>query len=142
VPARAVTERPGLDRFLGREVIIGVRPSAFEDAAFAPEGRPRIKAEVTVTEELGSEANLLFTVHAPQVHHDVMVAKFDRAAKDEVEAEELAAAGESLWTARVNPETSARPGRTVDLAVDPNQIHFFDPQTGRTIARQQARVRT
>src|SRR5206468_4822021 len=98
MPARAVSERPGLDRFLGREVIVGIRPSAFEDAAFAQDTtRPRITAEVTVTEELGSEANLLFRVHAPPVHHDVMVAKFDRAAKDEVEAEELAGAGESLW---------------------------------------------
>jgi multiple sugar transport system ATP-binding protein len=143
VPARAVSERPGLDRFLGREVIVGIRPSAFEDAAFAQDTtRPRIKAEVTVTEELGSEANLLFRVHAPPVHHDVMVAKFDRAAKDEVEAEELAGAGESLWTARVNPETSARPGRTVDLAVDGNQIHFFDPDSGQTIARQKTTDRS
>jgi hypothetical protein len=43
---------------------------------------------------------------------------------------------------RVNPETSARPGRTVDLAVDPNQMHFFDPQTGQAIARQYTRDRS
>jgi multiple sugar transport system ATP-binding protein len=138
VPAQAIDRRPGLNRYLDRDVIIGIRPSAFEDAAFAPEGRPRIKAEVGVSEELGSEVNLLFTVHTPQVHHDVMVAKFDRAAKDEVEAEELAGHGESLWTARVNPETSARPGHNIDLAVDVNQLHFFDPQTGQAIARQPA----
>ena len=59
-----------------------------------------------------------------------------------MEAEELAGAGESLWTARVDPETSARPGYTIDLAVDPNQLHFFDPDSCQAIARQHARVRT
>jgi multiple sugar transport system ATP-binding protein len=71
------------------------------------------------------------------LHHDVMVAKLDRAAKDEVEAEELAGHGEPV-TARVNPETSARPGHNIDLAVDVTQLHFFDPQTGQAIARQPA----
>jgi multiple sugar transport system ATP-binding protein len=95
-----------------------------------------IKAEVTVSEELGSEVNVIFTVHAPAVHHEVMVAKFDKAAKDEVEAEELVGAGESLWTARVNPQTQARPGRTIDLAVDAAAIHYFDPDSGQAIGRQ------
>jgi len=90
---------------------------------------------VTVAEELGSEVNVIFTVHTPAVHHDVMVAKFDKAAKDEVEAEELVGAGESLWTARVNPKTQARPGRTIDLAIDTSTMHFFDPDSGQAIAQ-------
>ena len=71
----------------------------------------------------------------PQVHHDVMIAKFDKAAKDEVEAEELAGEGQSLWTARVNPKTQARVGRSVDLAVDTGGFHFFDQDTGQAIGR-------
>jgi multiple sugar transport system ATP-binding protein len=98
--------------------------------------RPVIKSDVTVSEELGSEVNVIFTVHTPAVHHDVMVAKFDKAAKDEVEAEELVSAGESLWTARVNPKTQARPGRTIDLAIDTSTMHFFDPQTGNVISHK------
>jgi len=72
---------------------------------------------------------------APQVHHDVMIAKFDKAAKDEVEAEELAGEGHSLWTARVNPKTQAHIGRTIDLAVDTGGFHFFDANTGQAIGR-------
>jgi multiple sugar transport system ATP-binding protein len=137
VPAEAISEREGLDGYFDRDVIIGIRPSSFEDAAFVSDDRPRIKADVAVSEELGSEVNVIFTVHAPPVHHDVMVAKFDKAAKDTVEADDLtAAAGESLWTARVNPKTSARPGRSIDLAVDSSAIHFFDPQTGHAIGQQ------
>jgi multiple sugar transport system ATP-binding protein len=133
IPQQVLQERPGLDRYFDREVIVGIRPSDFEDAAFVQEDRPRIKADVTVSEELGSEVNVIFTVHAPAVHHDVMVAKFDKAAKDEVEAEELVGAGESLWTARVNPKTQARPGRTIDLAVDTSSLHYFDPDSGQAI---------
>jgi multiple sugar transport system ATP-binding protein len=97
--------------------------------------RPVIKADVTVSEELGSEVNVIFTVHTPPVHHDVMVAKFDKAAKDEAEAEELVGAGDSLWTARVNPKTQARPGRSIDLAIDTSTMHFFDPDTGQAIGQ-------
>jgi multiple sugar transport system ATP-binding protein len=135
VPAQAITNRQGLDRYLDREVIIGIRPSSFEDAAFVSDDRPVVKADVTVSEELGSEVNVIFTVHTPPVHHDVMVAKFDKAAKDEVEAEELVGAGDSLWTARVNPKTQARPGRTIDLAIDTSTMHFFDPQSGHAIGQ-------
>jgi multiple sugar transport system ATP-binding protein len=67
------------------------------------------------------------------VHHDIMIARFDKAAKDEVEAEELAGEGQSLWTARVNPKTQARVGRSVDLAVDASGFHFFDKDSGQAI---------
>ena len=62
-----------------------------------------------------------------------MIARFDKAAKDEVEAEELAGEGQSLWTARVNPKTQARVGRSVDLAVDTSGFHFFDKDSGQAI---------
>jgi multiple sugar transport system ATP-binding protein len=138
VPAEAISQRPGLEGFFDRQVIIGIRPSSFEDAAFVADGRPVVKAEVTVSEELGSEVNVIFTVHAPPVQHEVMVAKFDKAAKDEVEAGELVGAGDSLWTARVNPKTQARPGRTIDLAIDAASLHYFDPDTGHAISHHDA----
>jgi hypothetical protein len=62
-----------------------------------------------VTEELGSEVNLIFHLKAPQVHHDIMIAKFDKAAKDEVEAEELAGEGQSLSSTRTPATPSATP---------------------------------
>ena len=78
---------------------------------------------------------MIFTVQTPQVHHDIMIARFDKAAKDEVEAEELAGEGQSLWTARVNPKTQAKVGRSIDLAVDSGGFHFFDLDTGKAIGR-------
>jgi multiple sugar transport system ATP-binding protein len=135
VPDQVVSGRAGLDQYFDKELIVGLRPSSLEDAQFAPADWPRIKGEVAVTEELGSEVNVIFTIQAPQVHHDIMIARFDKAAKDEVEAEELAGEGQSLWTARVNPKTQARVGRTVDLAVDTSGFHFFDKDSGHAIGR-------
>jgi MalK OB fold domain len=107
IPQQTLAERPELERYLDREVIIGIRPSSFEDAAFVSDDRPVIKADVTVSEELGSEVNVIFTVHAPAVHHEVMVAKFDKAAKDEVEAEELVGPARACGP----PGSTPRPAR-------------------------------
>jgi ABC transporter len=37
------------------------------------------------------------------------------------------------WTARVNPRSSVRPGRAVDLAVDLSALYWFDPDSGQAI---------
>jgi multiple sugar transport system ATP-binding protein len=122
-----------------------VRPSSLEDAAFAPRGWPQIKAEARVTEKLGSEVDVIFPVKSPPVRHEVMVAQFDKTAKDSPPAggkpsqpSALVGAGESLWIVRVNPKTSARPGRAIDLAVDTLALYWFDPDSGQAIARQSA----
>jgi multiple sugar transport system ATP-binding protein len=145
VPERAIAEHPGLERFLDRWVIVGLRPSSLEDAAFAPPGWPRIKAEAGVTEKLGSEVDVIFPVKTPPVQHEVMIAQFDTAAKDkEPTGEEqdqtsgLIGVDESLWTARVDPKSSARRGLAIDLALDTSALYWFDPDSGQAIARQAA----
>jgi multiple sugar transport system ATP-binding protein len=135
IPAEVLSRRRGLDNYIGKNVIVGVRPSDFEDAAFARDQNwPIIKAEVAIAEELGSEVNVIFSVSAPPVQHEVMLAKFDKQAREADETEAMVAAeGQSLWTARVNAKTQARPGRTIELAVDNHALHYFDPDTGQTI---------
>jgi multiple sugar transport system ATP-binding protein len=143
VPANVISER-GLDGYFDRPIILGVRPSSFEDAALVSgesEQLPTMKVTVDVTEELGSEANLLFAVNAPAARHESLRLRMAaEVSKEEEEAEALAAGeGRSVWTARVNPRTSARPGRTLDLAVDNREFHFFDQDTGLAIGHE-ARV--
>jgi multiple sugar transport system ATP-binding protein len=141
VPEGVVSERRGLDQYFDKDIILGVRPSSFEDAAVLSgdgEGRPVMKVEVDVTEELGSEVNVLFTVNAPAAHHESLRLKMAAdVSREEEEAEALAAGeGRSVWTARVNPRTSARVGRTLNLAVDNREFHFFDPDTGLAIGHE------
>ena len=139
IPAEVLQQHRGLEDYIGRNVIVGIRPSDFEDAAFLQEqGLPVIKADVTIAEELGSEVNVIFPINSRPVQHDVMLAKFDKQAQEADETEALTAEeGQSLWTARVNPKTQARAGRTIELAVDVNQLHYFDRDSGQAISKSQ-----
>jgi len=116
------TRRParGVDR-----VILGVRPEAFDDAAFAKSSLPRVDVTVEVLEELGSDAYVFFRVAAPRVTVESRDATDDEAG--------LLAEDDSLFTARVDPATSGRIGAPLQLAVDPASFHFFDVQTGESL---------
>ena len=105
------------------KVIAGLRPEAFEDGAFADPSLPRIDVQVEVVEELGADTHVLFAVAAPRVE----VSEVREAAGDE---DALGALGGSVFTARVDPGTAARPGSPLRLAVDPSRLHYFDPETG------------
>jgi len=105
-------------------VIAGLRPEAFQDAAFAETELPRLDVKVEVVEELGADTHVLFTVAAPRVE----VSEVREAAGDEDAT--LTAVEGSLFTARVDPATSAKPGAPLRLAVDPSRFHYFDSETG------------
>jgi multiple sugar transport system ATP-binding protein len=105
-------------------VIAGIRPEAFEDSTFADPSLPHIDVNVEVVEELGADTHVLFSVAAPRVEVTEV-----RAATGDEDAAVTAVEG-SLFTARVDPGTSARPGKPLRLAVDPSRFHFFDPETG------------
>ena len=42
----------------------------------------------------------------------------------------------TLFTARIDPRSSARQGATLTLAVDPAAFHFFDVETGAALAAE------
>jgi multiple sugar transport system ATP-binding protein len=107
-------------------VIVGIRPEAFEDAAFADPSLPQIDVTVEVVEELGAETHVIFPVDAAPV--DVS------GARELDEEEVLIGEARTHFTARVDPQTSARPGRPLPLAVDPTRFHYFDPDTGARLA--------
>ncbi|HWJ31840.1 MAG TPA: sn-glycerol-3-phosphate ABC transporter ATP-binding protein UgpC [Gaiellaceae bacterium] len=103
-----------------RRFVLGIRPESFEDAAFAP-GLPTIRVQVTVLEELGSDAHVFFTVDAAPVTAEVLEAASDQG---------LLPGTGALFTARVDARTAARIGGTLELAVDPARFHYYDPVTG------------
>jgi multiple sugar transport system ATP-binding protein len=106
-------------------VILGIRPEAFDDAAFAKNGLPRVDVTVEVLEELGSDSHVFFRVAAPRVTIESRDASDDEAG--------LLAEDDSLFTARVDPATSGRIGAPLQLAVDPASFHFFDVETGESL---------
>jgi multiple sugar transport system ATP-binding protein len=104
-------------------VIAGLRPECFEDASLADPALPHVDVRVEVVEELGADTHVIFEVDAPPVD----VSEVREAAGDE---DALLAVAGSLFTARVDPSTTARPGAPLRLTVDPSRFHYFDPQTG------------
>jgi multiple sugar transport system ATP-binding protein len=110
-------------------VVLGIRPEAFEDAAFATSTLPQIEVRVEVVEELGSDAYVFFELDAEAVI-------VEEALSDTGEGEEaslLAHRDRALFAARVDPRTKARVGETISLAVDPSRFYFFSATTGETL---------
>ncbi len=138
VPAGVLDAKPGLAAFFGKKVILGIRPSDFEDATLADPGWGRMPVTTNVIEELGSEIHVIFTIDAPHVEHSAIVAAEEAAAEDEAEAEAALAGGKSVWTARVSARSQVKPGQPIELAVDTQHLNFFDPDSGLSIGHPQA----
>jgi multiple sugar transport system ATP-binding protein len=104
-------------------LIVGIRPEAFEDASFGDPSLPQIGVDVQVVEDLGADTHVIFAVDAPPVD----VSEVREAAGDE---EVLLPSDRASFTARVDPQTSARVGSRLQLTVDSSRFHYFDPSTG------------
>jgi multiple sugar transport system ATP-binding protein len=137
VPSSVIDSKPGLDSYFGRKIILGIRPSDFDDAALAEASWSRMPVKAGVTEELGSEIHVIFTIDAPPVEHASIA---DAATGDSGEDESVAAlmGGKSLWTARVSARSKIRPNQPAELAVDTNNLQFFDADSGLSIGHPAA----
>ena len=132
LPERALPR--ALDRFMGREVIVGIRPEHLADAALAGplNGKPTLAAPVTLAEPVGAEVIVHFELDVPPVvTRDTLELARD---VDEVEAADELAAEHATLTARLDPRTDASPGRVVSLVVDAACLYFFDPETETALA--------
>ena len=94
-----------LENYVGKEVSFGIRPEdVHDDPAFIAENPDMvINATIRVYEMLGAEVYLYFDIDDTNV------------------------------TARVKPDTTARPGSQVKFALDIKKIHVFDNETELTI---------
>ena len=118
----------GLAQRSGREIVVGVRPEAFEIRSAAGSGGSAMTVTASLVEQLGSEAYVHFSVPVrPVVTADI----------EALLAEEGTDAGalgdETKFTARVNPDHAPRVGQSAELVVDTNKLHFFDQETGDTL---------
>jgi multiple sugar transport system ATP-binding protein len=137
VPPEEIDNSPGLSDYFGKKVILGIRPSDFEDASLGGETWAKMAVKTNVTEELGSEIHVIFTIDAPPVEH----ASIAEAAKSDDGDDETVAAlvgGKTLWTARVSARSRVRPGQPIELGVDTHNLQFFDPDSGLAIGHPQA----
>ncbi len=126
--------RSGLQGYIGKTVLLGIRPESFEDASLVPDvpADRRIRTTSDLTEPLGAEVLVYFTAAATEV---VSSAAAEHVADAEVrlgvtddEEEERA-----RLIARVDPHTRIAEGSEIELAVDTSKLYFFDPETREAI---------
>ena len=137
VPPEVIDAKHGLADYFGKKVILGIRPSDFEDASLSDRKWGTMRVTAGVTEELGSEIHVIFTIDAPHVEH-ASIAQATEASEDEDEATAALAGGKSLWTARVSKESRVRHGTPLELSVDTRYLQFFDPGSGLSIGHPKA----
>jgi multiple sugar transport system ATP-binding protein len=125
--------RPALRDFEHKPLILGIRPEDLEDASLAAssvDGR-RISAVVDIREDMGSEVFVHFGSGGRPVRgEDVAAAVGEEAIQA---TQEQAKAKGGLFVARLERHTRAQEGAKIELAVDTDRLHFFDPETGQGI---------
>jgi multiple sugar transport system ATP-binding protein len=118
--------RPGLREHMGREVIVGIRPEDFEDAAIADESPPdrRIRGQARLVEALGSEL---------MIHFVLDNAKTVNSGDPDAPEQEL---GEGIANAvaRFSPRSKVHSDDAMEIAVNSDNLHFFDAQTRERIS--------
>jgi multiple sugar transport system ATP-binding protein len=120
IPAHVLAERPGLDRYVGQEIVLGIRPEHLSDATLLRDADEAavIELPVRLREELGSDV---------QIHCGIGSA----AHQGDPAAPEVTAL--ATIVARMDPQTALAEGQDARVHVEVARLHFFDPGTGLAI---------
>ncbi|TCN21241.1 ABC transporter ATP-binding protein [Sinorhizobium americanum] len=119
IPDRVFEYRPSLNGASNRQVIVGIRPEHMNDAAIRPSSA-EISAAVTLVEALGPES---------MVHLNIDAAWVDAGDPDAV----ADIGNEKAAVARFSPKSTVRAGNVARIAVDAEELHFFNPDTRTSI---------
>jgi multiple sugar transport system ATP-binding protein len=124
--------RSGLGDYVGKKIILGIRPEDFEDASIEPDAPAdrRIKVTADLTEPLGSEVLVHFGTEATAVVSSAAAADVGEDAEVRLGEDEDAS---TRLIARVSPKSHVALGQQVELAVDTSRLYFFDPETRAAI---------
>jgi len=130
VDPSVVANRKSLADYKGKEVVIGIRPEAFEVVASVPNADPEqtINVKVGLVEQLGSEAFVHFLKPSPPVITlDIRELLADQG------TDPATLGDETKFTARVDPDHAPRNGEETKLVLETSKLHFFDKETGEAI---------
>jgi multiple sugar transport system ATP-binding protein len=111
-----------------RQVVVGIRPEHFQDAALVGEAAHQgatFKTKVDVVEWLGSELYVHF-----QVGQDTDVAEL--ADVSDLRTVDVPGASGDV-VARIDPASNLRKGEEAELWLDTRRLLLFDPASGRNL---------
>ena len=119
-----------LKDYEGKEIVLGVRPEAFEDSVYAnkKEFSEEINIHVSLLEQLGSDTY----IHFYKDINPVQTEAIEEILADE--GEDISVLGtQTKFIARINPNATIEEGKTITLSINPSKLHFFNPETGLSI---------
>ncbi|HEX2161823.1 MAG TPA: sn-glycerol-3-phosphate ABC transporter ATP-binding protein UgpC [Thermoleophilaceae bacterium] len=118
----------------GRELIAGIRPENFEDAALlGDDARGRgatFRAKIDMIEAMGSELYAHFRVTSDQ---RIESEELRELAEDSGVGEVPGAGEEGEIVARLSAESQVSRGEEAELFIDASHIQLFDPQDGSSL---------
>jgi multiple sugar transport system ATP-binding protein len=126
------SQRPALAAYVARDVAVGIRSEDMEDARLVRDAPAdtRLKATVSLVEALGAQIVVHFDVDAPKVvTADTKLLEKDAHTED-VPAHMVEG---TKFVAAFAPRSRVRIGDQVEVVVDTERMHFFDPETGLAI---------
>ena len=109
-----------------RQVILGVRPTAFGPAS--GDGGPQLTVTPAVVEDLGDERYVIFDIDAPRVDTEATRAALEARSADD--ALLLPDEERARFTIRLPADAPVTIGEPLTVRLDPARLYFFDPQTG------------
>jgi multiple sugar transport system ATP-binding protein len=119
-----------LKSFENKEIVLGIRPEAFEDGHFANQSdySESIKVKVSLLEQLGSDSYIHFYKDIKPVQTEAI----EEILADE--GEDITVLGDNTkFIARINPNSIVAEGEEIELKINPSKLHFFDPESGDVI---------
>ena len=121
--------RAALQGYVGRDLVVGIRPEDMEDAALHGDGTSThlLECRADLVEALGSEVLVHLSMDAPTVVTD----DTRELARDV--GEDPAASASSTLIARVSPRTAIKVDERIRIHVDVDRLHLFDLDTGLAI---------
>jgi multiple sugar transport system ATP-binding protein len=136
LPASVLAARPALKGHTGRPMVLGIRPEDMTAASMvsdAPADR-RIVTQVDLREALGSEIVVHCTIAARATTTDDVKELASDVGEDALEQTiKQAEGGRSTLIARLDPRTAVQVGDPIELVVDTERLHFFEPTDGSAI---------
>jgi multiple sugar transport system ATP-binding protein len=122
----------GIDGYVDRPVVVGIRPDRLEDAAVASDAPAdrRIAGTSTLRETLGSDVLVHFAVDGGRPLSSAVRAIAQDAA-DPVEVKTVDRA--LVFIGRFSPRSAVQMQEPVEVAVQPGAIQMFDAADGRSL---------
>ena len=132
IPDSVLSARPALKSYVGKPVVVGIRSEDMEDASLAKDTDPlrRMAGKVTLTEALGSELVVHFTFPGQRFEtaDTKLIAK--EGGGDELHIGDELGIG---WVASFGPRSRVRMGDEIEVVIDVERIHYFDPESSLAI---------